>query len=561
MKFSTRLLLSAVVPAVMFSTALGASLFGMFRTEHDFAVLMAREQKLASGFAELYGHGLQAGQALRNILLDPSNQKAYDNLKAARESYDKAYGELGAVAAGTAFDAPTQALAGLRATQSSAQEAVLALARQDQPGAVAALNAKETPAWRALRAELLKLGEDARKTAAAAQEQTRQAAARAKALAVVLAVLAAVAAGTLLLLSQRTVRRELGGEPQDAGAALRRIAAGDLSVDIAMGAHERSLMAELSRMQQSLRELVGRVRESSESILVASSEVAAGSMDLSARTEQAAASLQETAASMEQMTGSVRSTADSAGVANQLVNSAAETARKGGAVVADVVKTMEDISAGSRRIGDIIGVIDGIAFQTNILALNAAVEAARAGEQGRGFAVVAGEVRTLAKRSADAAKEIKSLINSSVEQVQSGSALVGAAGTTMTEIVASVQRVNDVIGEITAASGEQSSGIQQIGAAVGNLDTMTQQNAALVEQSAAAAESLKEQARSLATVVSAFQLKAGSPAHRAEAAGAAVAPTRPSAVKGAPHARPTAPASLPAAPRKVVHATEAWTQF
>jgi methyl-accepting chemotaxis protein len=507
MKFSTRLMLSAVVPALVFFVALGVSLFGLFRTERDFAMLMASEQKLATGFADLYGHGLQAGQALRNIVLDPANPKAFDNLKAARTAYDKTYDEMKTVAAGTALAAPIQALAALRDAQSAAQDEVLALAKQDQAAAIAALNSKETPAWRELRAQLLKLGDTARTSAAQAHEETRRTTARTKTLALVLAALAALASGAFLVLSQRTVRRELGGEPQQAGAALRLIASGDLSVDIPAGRHDHSLMAELSRMQQALRQLVGRVRESSESILVASSEVAVGSMDLSARTEQAASNLQETAASMEQMTNSVRGTADAAATANQLVNSATDTASKGGQVVADVVKTMDDISAGSRRIGDIIGVIDGIAFQTNILALNAAVEAARAGEQGRGFAVVAAEVRSLAQRSAEAAKEIKSLITSSVERVESGSALVGAAGQTMNEIVASVQRVNGVIGEITSASGEQSSGIQQIGAAIGNLDQMTQQNAALVEESAAAAESLKEQARSLAAVVSAFRLK------------------------------------------------------
>ena len=508
MKFSTRLMLSAVLPAILFVAALGASLFGLFSTERDFAQLVASEQKIASGFSELYGHGLQAGQALRNILLDPENPKAYDNFKSARGAYDKTYGELTAAAVGTAFEAPAKGLAGLRSVQLSAQEQVLALAKQDQPGAIAALNAKETPAWRALRAELIKQGDEARKAAAAAHDRTRESAARSKTLAVALAALAACTSGVFLVLSQRTVRRELGGDPQEASAALRRIASGDLSIDVPPGGQPRSVMAEVAGMQEALRRLVGRVRASSESILQASSDVAGGSSDLSVRTEQAAANLQETAASMEQMEGSVKASAGAAAAANQLVSSATQSARKGGEVVANVVKTMDDISAGSRRIGDIIGVIDGIAFQTNILALNAAVEAARAGEQGRGFAVVAGEVRTLAQRSADAAKEIKTLITSSVEKVEAGSALVGAAGHTMDEIVAGVQRVTDVIGDILSASGEQSTGIRQIGAAVGKLDGMTQQNAALVEQSAAAAESLKAQAADLATVVSAFRLNA-----------------------------------------------------
>ncbi|MEY4748642.1 MAG: hypothetical protein RIQ60_856 [Pseudomonadota bacterium] len=266
------------------------------------------------------------------------------------------------------------------------------------------------------------------------------------------------------------------------------------------------LIRALGAMVGQLRTTVASVQQVSETIGVASSEIASGNQDLSQRTEQAASNLQQTASSMEQLTGTVKHSAESAATANQLAESAAEVAQKGGAVVAQVVATMDDINTSSRKIADIIGVIDGIAFQTNILALNAAVEAARAGEQGRGFAVVAGEVRSLARRSADAAKEIKSLIGSSVDRVEAGARLVQDAGTTMDEIVASVRRVSDVIGEITAASREQSQGIGQVNAAVNDLDRMTQQNAALVEQSAAAADSLRQQASVLAEAVSVFKL-------------------------------------------------------
>jgi methyl-accepting chemotaxis protein len=289
-----------------------------------------------------------------------------------------------------------------------------------------------------------------------------------------------------------------------------RIATGDLtsSVDTSGRDEPAALMRALDAMQQSLGGIVGQVRNASESIQVASSEVASGNADLSGRTEQAASNLQQTAASMEQLTGTVRQSADSARQANQLAASAAEVAQRGGSVVSQVVSTMDEINASSKKISDIIGTIDGIAFQTNILALNAAVEAARAGEQGRGFAVVAGEVRSLAQRSAEAAKEIKALIGTSVEKVGSGSRLVADAGATMTEIVASVRRVSDVIGEITAASNEQSEGIGQVNSAVTQLDQMTQQNAALVEESAAAAESLRQQAGLLAQAVGTFKVTA-----------------------------------------------------
>jgi len=291
-------------------------------------------------------------------------------------------------------------------------------------------------------------------------------------------------------------------------SATKVIAAGDLSHRVDMtGRDELSeLCRSLEDMQRSLRSIVGEVRQSTDSIQTASEEVAVGSQDLSSRTEQAAASLQETASTMEEISGTIRHTADAARTANQLAAGAASAASSGGQVVSQVVATMEAITQSSQRIVDIIGVIDGIAFQTNILALNAAVEAARAGEQGRGFAVVAGEGRALAQRAASPAGEIKALIGESSDRVQTGAALVNEAGTSKAAIVESVQRVTDIIGEITSASTEQSEGISQVNTAVSQLDSMTQQNAALVEESAAAAESLKEQAAKLASVVSVFRL-------------------------------------------------------
>ena len=289
------------------------------------------------------------------------------------------------------------------------------------------------------------------------------------------------------------------------------IAAGDLSQqqNVVRGDEFGELLRALYAMSASLARIVQQVRHSTDSIAVASSEIASGNHDLSIRTEQTSSNLQQTATAMEQFTSTLQQSAGSASQASSLAVGASQVARRGGEVVAQVVHTMQDIHHSSQKIADIIGVIDGIAFQTNILALNAAVEAARAGEQGRGFAVVAGEVRSLAGRSADAAKEIKRLIGASVERVDSGARLVESAGSTMDEVVQSVQRVADMIGEITAASQEQSAGVAQVNQSVGQLDQMTQQNAALVEQSAAAAQSLRAQAEQLAQAGAVFKLAGG----------------------------------------------------
>jgi len=292
------------------------------------------------------------------------------------------------------------------------------------------------------------------------------------------------------------------------------VAAGDLTSDIVVESRDEmgQLLEALKRMNDGLADTVSTVRSGTDNIAMSASEVAAGSMDLSARTEQQASSLEETASSMEELTSTVKQNADNARQAHKLAESASVIAHRGGEVITRVVATMEQINQSSNKIGDIIGVIDGIAFQTNILALNAAVEAARAGEQGRGFAVVATEVRNLAQRSAAAAKEIKDLIDASSSTVASGSALVNQAGDTITELVDSVRRVTDIVSEISAASVEQHAGIEQINQAVTEMDDVTQQNAALVEQSAAAAAAMQNQSQQLAQVVSAFKLRAGAAA-------------------------------------------------
>jgi methyl-accepting chemotaxis protein len=371
----------------------------------------------------------------------------------------------------------------------------------------------------------------------------------------VIFVLAAVVviSAWLGIVVTRAITRPLAQAVQ----AANDLASGDLTMKLETRGQDETaqLIQAMSNMKDQFARLVQRVRTNAEGVATASSEIAQGNQDLSGRTEQQASALEQTAASMEELGATVKHNADNARTANQMAQSASTVATEGGRVVAEVVETMKDINDSSRRIADIIGVIDGIAFQTNILALNAAVEAARAGEQGRGFAVVASEVRSLASRSADAAKEIKSLIAASVERVDKGSTLVDKAGLTMSEVVSSIRRVNDLMGEISAASNEQSSGVSQVGEAITHMDHATQQNAAMVEQMAAAANGLSNQAQELVSAVSVFRLapdSASSAAVRSEfrsanvvKPGQALAPKK-SPVPG-PVARVPSPKPAPAA--------------
>ncbi|MFZ6771715.1 methyl-accepting chemotaxis protein [Undibacterium sp. SXout7W] len=371
-------------------------------------------------------------------------------------------------------------------------------------------------------------------------------------------ILSAIALGTGIYaawLISRSLLRQLGGEPDYAARIASQIAAGELTADINLRhGDQHSLIAEMKNMRDSLVNIVTQVRNGTETIATASSEIATGNLDLSARTEQQASSLEKTTSSMKELTSTVKQNADNAREANQLAASASSVARQGGEVVAQVIDTMGSINESSKKIVDIISVIDGIAFQTNILALNAAVEAARAGEQGRGFAVVAAEVRNLAQRSAAAAKEIKTLIDTSVEKVDIGSKLVGQAGITIEQVVTSVKHVTDIIAEISSASQEQSAGIEQVNHAIIEMDSVTQQNAALVEEAAAAAQSLQDQAAELANVVSVFKLS-----HQATPLVAAVSHLTPSTHKIVKRAEPLLHVVKPTArvaPRKPLPITQ-----
>ncbi|WPH13094.1 methyl-accepting chemotaxis protein [Variovorax paradoxus] len=368
---------------------------------------------------------------------------------------------------------------------------------------------------------------------------------------IVLAVVALLLGGVLAWLLTRSITRPLN----EAVRVAQTVADGDLTSRIESSSRDETgqLMQALKNMNASLATVVSGVRQGTDAIATASGQIAAGNQDLSSRTEEQASSLEQTAASMEELTSTVKQNADNARQANQLALSASEVAVKGGNVVGQVVDTMASINASSKKIVDIIGVIDGIAFQTNILALNAAVEAARAGEQGRGFAVVASEVRNLAQRSGAAAKEIKGLIDDSVGKVDQGSALVGEAGKTMAEIVGSVKRVTDIIGEITAASQEQSTGIEQVNQAIAQMDQVTQQNAALVEEAAAAAQSMQEQAASLVGAVSVFRLEG------TQAPGPELAFAAPKALRPAPARKSEASAAPQLAAAGAANGD--WTEF
>ncbi|HYD61617.1 MAG TPA: methyl-accepting chemotaxis protein [Noviherbaspirillum sp.] len=508
MKLKTKMILSMGLCFFLFILALAVAYIGMHSTKSRFETFLDEDQAILQATTNMYAQGLQMGQALRNIVMDPVNKVAYKNLEDASREFKKA--NDAAIALASAAPETLNLLkkiAAIRERQIPIQERIVALAAADQAGAIAMISKEETPVWREMRVPLLDFVKA--KNAAVSTTKSSMSSFTQQMLitSVVLGAMAIILGAAMMTWLTRSVMKQLGGEPDYAANIASGISAGDFSASIALGRNDRSsLLFAMHTMRQNLNQTLADIRHSAEAIDTASREIAVGNADLSARTESQASSLEETASSMEELTGTVRQNAENARQANQLADNASSVAMKGGKVVAQVVETMGSIKESSRKVVDIIGVIDSIAFQTNILALNAAVEAARAGEQGRGFAVVATEVRNLAQRSATAAKEIKTLIDDSVGRIDAGSSLVDEAGRTMDEIVRSIRHVTDIMSEITAATQEQSAGIEQVNQAVAQMDEVTQHNAALVEQAAAAAQSLQDQAVRLAQAVARFKL-------------------------------------------------------
>ena len=545
MKIRTRLMLGFAAMAALIAVLGAAALYNLVKIHEDFSSVMDDRYPKLLVANDIKAVNNDVSQAIRNLFIvsDPDDIKAQFDIiggssKRTNDNIDRLKTTIHSAEGKAALDKLMQARADYRKPRDKVIELLKGGRSEEAKNAVLLdLRPKQVVYMDRLE-DLIKLQDKLMRDSGTAAAGT---VAEAKA---AIAVMLAVSFAAAFLLAWWIIRSTTRPIDQ-AVVIMRAVAAGDLNMHFkADGRNETGLLlGGLHAMQTRLAAVVGQVRSGAEGVATASAQIAQGNNDLSSRTDQQASALQQTAASMEQLNATVKQNADNARQANQLALGASTVAVQGGEVVGQVVDTMKDINASSKRIVDIIGVIDGIAFQTNILALNAAVEAARAGEQGRGFAVVASEVRSLAQRSAEAAKEIKSLISASVERVEQGTALVDKAGATMQEVVASIRRVTDIVGEISAASSEQRTGVAQVGEAITQMDQATQQNSALVEESAAAAESLKLQAHQLVDAVAFFRLASTGPV---QAAAWTASPTKPVAK---PSATQTRVQTAPSAPR------------
>ena len=537
----------SVMLAIIVSLAIGSwYLLDMNKREID--VIVNEDSLKISHSNKMQGALNLVARSVRNYIIyndDEMRKKMVDRIANARKDYDESFTKLEALAD---TEKEKQLISELKSRRDEARPLFNSVITQVNEGkaeeAIATLRQKVQGPQDKWFDTMQSMIEFQQEQSRAAVENLNQHHANAIKLLVISVLLAIAISVALAWAITRSIVRQLGGEPRYAMEITEKIAAGNLAVAVDLrDGDKNSLLYAINAMRLSLANIVTDVRISADAITHGSSEIASGNMDLSSRTEEQAGALEETASSMEELNSTVKQNADNARQANQLAQSASSVAIKGGEVVGEVIKTMGNIDASAKKIVDIISVIDGIAFQTNILALNAAVEAARAGEQGRGFAVVASEVRNLAQRSAAAAKEVKTLIDESVENVEIGSKLVNQAGTTISEVVESVRRVTDVMSEISAASQEQTAGIDQISTAITQMDQVTQQNAALVEEAAAAAASLEDQANKLMHTVSMFQID-GAQSNNQRTVKSAV--TQIKAVKANP------PKPRPAAPLKRV---------
>ncbi len=556
LKVGTRLALGFALVLVLLIAVTGVGILRMSQIQ-DRLDQVVNVNNVSTGLVTAMRNNVgERVAALRvlTLMTDPADMEPEMNkFKEQTRKYDEAQKKLSAIFAAHASDKEKALLAQIKEFEGVAMPAIAKASElylaNNAMDATRVMIREVRPVQKKWTDALDQLSALEEKQNAQAASDAHDAFANARNFMIVM-LLAAVGLGVAAAwVISRSLRKQLGGEPAYTASIASSIAHGDLSIAIETDVLDRgSLLVEMKEMRNSLVGIVEQVRRGTETIGTASREIAAGNIDLSSRTELQASSLEKTASAMEELTSTVKQNADNAREANALAATASNVALKGGEVVSQVVGTMGEINTSASKISDIIGVIDGIAFQTNILALNAAVEAARAGEQGRGFAVVASEVRNLAQRSAAAAKEIKTLIGDSAEKIERGSKLVGQAGVTMDEVVASVKRVTDIMSEIANASAEQSAGIEQVNLSIIEMDSMTQQNAALVEQAAAAAQSMQDQAGELTRVVSIFKLVEGEQqvAAFSSAAAAPVATSTAVAVRPAAVKRPAPPLKKPA---------------